>query len=81
MIAPHKYLDLNLSILNLGGLIINALKSEEAMKYQELLDKVILYRGQSAKDVFTQTLTFLYLIGKIEYEKEIDTITFVNNEA
>ena len=29
MIAPHKYLDLNLSILNLGGLILNLIKDFE----------------------------------------------------
>jgi hypothetical protein len=77
MIAPHKYLDLNLSLLNLGGLILNILKDEGAVKYDELLEKVILVRGNSAKDVFIPTLSFLYILGKIEYQREIDSIEFI----
>ena len=77
MIAPHKYLDLNLSILNLGGLILNLIKEDGAVKYDELLEKVILARGASVKDVFLPTLSFLYVLGKIEYQKEIDTIEFI----
>jgi len=77
MIAPHKYLDLNLSVLNLGGVILNIIKEDGAVKYEELLQKVILARGDSAKDVFIPTLSFLYIMGKIEYKKDIDTIEFI----
>ncbi len=77
MIAPHKYLDLNLSLLNLGGVILNIIKEDGAVKYDELLEKVILARGISAKEVFIPTLSFLYLLGKIEYQKDIDTIEFI----
>jgi len=47
------------------------------VKYDELLDKVILTWGISAKEVFIPTLSFLYLLGKIEYQKDIDTIEFI----
>lgn len=77
MITPHKYLNLDLSVLSLGGLVINILKEEEVVKYDELLAKVILNRGSSAKEVFLQTLSFLYLMGKIDYQKEIDTIEYI----
>ena len=77
MIAPHKYLNLNLSVLNLGGLIINTLKEDKVVKYDELLKKVILARGESAKEVFIPTLSFLYALGKIEYRKDIDTIEYL----
>lgn len=77
MIAPHKYLDLNLSVLNLGGVILNVVKQEGAIKYDELLERVILARGANAKEVFIQTLSFLYLLGKIDYKKDIDTIEFI----
>jgi len=77
MIAPHKYLDLNLSLLNLGGVILNIIKEEGAIKYDELLEKVIVARGKSAKDVFIPSLSFLYILGKIKYQKDIDTIEFI----
>ncbi len=77
MISPHKYLDLNLSILNLGGVILNIIKNDEVVKYGELLDKVILVRGIGAKDIFIPTLSFLYILGKIEYQKDIDAIELI----
>ncbi len=77
MIAPHKYLDLNLSILNLGGVILTIIKNEGAVKYDELLERLILARGENAKEVFIPTLSFLYVLGKIEYQRDIDTIEFI----
>lgn len=77
MISAHKYLDLNLSLLNLGGVILNIIKEDNAVKYDELLEKVILARGINAKEVFIPALSFLYLLGKIEYQKDIDTIEFI----
>ena len=77
MISAHKYLDLNLSLLNLGGVILNIIKEDNVVKYDELLEKVILLRGINAKEVFIPALSFLYLLGKIEYQKDIDTIEFI----
>lgn len=74
MISPHKYLDLNLSVINLGGVILKVLLEQEVIRYDELLDKVLLTTGESAKEVFVPTLSFLYTVGKIEYRKEIDSI-------
>lgn len=74
MISPHKYLDLDLSVINLGGVILKVLLEHEVIKYDELLDKVLLATGESAKEVFVPTLSFLYVVGKIEYNREIDSI-------
>ncbi|MBX2956608.1 MAG: hypothetical protein KF846_10640 [Cyclobacteriaceae bacterium] len=74
MISPHKYLDLNLSVINLGGVILNVLLEQELIKYDELLERVLFSNGESAKEVFVPTLSFLYTIGKIEYRQEIDSI-------
>ena len=76
MIAAHKYLDLNLSILNLGGIILTIGKQSKIIKYDELLQIVIAERGESAKDVFIPTLSFLYILGKLDYRNEIDAIEF-----
>lgn len=77
MIAPHKYLNLNLSVLNLGGVVLSILKEEGAVKYDELLEAVILKRGENAKEVFIPTLSFLYILGKVDYKKDIDTIEYI----
>lgn len=77
MIAPHKYLNLNLSVLNLGGVVLNILKDKGAVKYDELLSSVVLQRGENAKEVFIPTLSFLFVLGKIDYKKDIDTIEYI----
>ena len=77
MITPHKYLNLDLSVLNTGGLILNIMKQLNMMKYDELLNKILLERGEAAKEVFIPALGFLFLFGKIEYHKDIDTIEFI----
>lgn len=74
MIAPNKYLDLNLSILNLGGIILKILQSSGIMRYDDLLDRLVFVQGEYTKEVFSSTLSFLYLLGKIQYNKNLDTI-------
>ena len=64
MIAPNKYLDLNLSVINLGGIILKILQSSGIMRYDDLLDRLIFVQGENAKEVFSSTLSFLYLLGK-----------------
>ena len=77
MIKPHKYLNLDLSVLSISGLILYILKRMNIMKYDELLNKVLLARGESAKEVFIPSLGFLYLLGKIEYHQDIDAIEYI----
>ena len=74
MIAPNKYLDLNLSILNLGGIILKILQSSGIMRYDDLLDRLVFVQGENTKEVFSSTLSFPYLLGKIQYNKNLDTI-------
>jgi hypothetical protein len=77
MISPHKYLDLNLSLLNMGGVILTIIKENGVIKYDELLDKVILARGDNAAGVFIPALGFLYIMGKIDYNKDMDVIEYI----
>ena len=77
MIVPHKYLNLDLSVLNTGGLILMFMKELNVMKYDELLDKILLAQGEAAKEVFIPALEFLFLLGKIEYHKNIDAIKII----
>lgn len=74
MIAPNKYLDLNLSILNLGGIILKILQSSGIMRYDDLLDRLVFVQGENTKEVFSSTLSFLYLLGKIQYNLNSATL-------
>jgi catabolite regulation protein CreA len=81
MIAPHKYLDLNLSLINLGGIIISIIKAEQIIKYDDLLNRVIAHTSENSKQVFTQSLSFLFILGKIKYNTNNDTLEYLLNET
>ncbi|WP_350448881.1 MULTISPECIES: ABC-three component system middle component 8 [Bacteroides] len=44
------------------------------MRYDDLLDRLVFVQGENTKEVFSSTLSFLYLLGKIQYNKNLDTI-------
>ena len=72
MIATHKYLNLDVSVINVSALIIEILKENNVVQYDELLNIVIAALGKNAKEIFPYSLNFLYLVNKIEYITELD---------
>lgn len=74
MIAPHKYMDIEYSILNIGAIILTILKNRVYITYDELLDDVVLKYGEKSKTIFIPALSFLFLLGKIEYEQDTDML-------
>ena len=74
MIKPNKYTNIDLSVINIGGVILKALASCPVQKYSELEDAVVSSYGSSAKVVFLNALSFLYLLGKINYQPSADAI-------
>lgn len=77
MIKPTKYTNLDLSILNVGGMILKSLSSCSIQKYEDLENHVVSKLGDSAKAVFVNALTFLYAVDRINYQSTTDTINLV----
>ncbi|OIN56616.1 ABC-three component system middle component 8 [Arsenicibacter rosenii] len=73
MIKPHKYLDLESSVLNLSAEIINLLNNFGVISYDELFNKVMTKIGANARENIVNSINFLYLLGKIKYHKDIDS--------
>ena len=74
MIKPNKDTNIDLSVINIGGVILKSLASCPIQKYNELEDAVVSSYGSSAKVVFLNALSFLYLLGKINYQPSADAI-------
>jgi hypothetical protein len=72
MIAAHKYLNLDLSVINVSALIISKLKGNNLLKYDELLGAMVSVLGEKVRDVFPYSLNFLFLLGKISYLDKLD---------
>lgn len=79
MLRPDKHLNPQLSILNIGALIIKALKETETgmLNFDELLSILIKKTDKKVKEVYLQSLSFLFLMGKIKYHKNSDLFELV----
>lgn len=74
---PDKYTNLNLSIVNIGGVILNSLYNCSIQKYDDLENHVAVTLGDNARALFVQSLSFLYALGKINYQPSSDSINLV----
>ena len=73
MITAHKYLNLDLSVINVSAVIIAKLKSNSLLKHDELLDIVVSSLGKKSLEVFPYALNFLFLLNKITYQPTLDS--------
>ena len=77
MIKPDKYTNLNLSLVNIGGVVLKSLCNCTIQKYEDLENNVTSVLGENSKLLFVPALSFLYAIGKISYQPSSDTINLV----
>ncbi len=74
---PDKYTNLNLSLVNIGGVILKSLYNCPIQKYDDLENYVSASLGDNARLLFVQALSFLYALGKISYQINSDSINLV----
>ena len=74
MLKPDKHTNPVLSIVNIAGLIIEQIKSNEIISYDNLLSNLVNQTSESVKDVFLYSLSFLYLLNKVEYIPDLDAL-------
>jgi len=77
MLKPDKHTNLKLSVFNIAAIIIRLLKESEILKYDELLSSVIKETNQSSKELFIKANSFLFLLKKIEYLPNLDSLRLV----
>lgn len=77
MLKPDKHTNLKLSVFNIAAIIIRLLKESDILKYDELLSSVIKETNQSSKELFIKANSFLFLLNKIEYLPNLDSLRLV----
>ncbi|MFI3261930.1 MAG: ABC-three component system middle component 8 [Rikenellaceae bacterium] len=75
MLIPNKHTDIRYSILYLSGMVIQEIQQSGIIKYDDLKKSIINQVGKEVGDSFEYSLSFLYLINKITYNIDSDTIT------
>lgn len=74
MLRPDKYTDVKVSALYISGIIMQEMIQNKIIKYDDLKSRVISRLGERARDVFPIANSLLFLLGKIEYLRELDSI-------
>jgi hypothetical protein len=78
MLKPEKHLDPRYSVIHVGGLILKALKDTGILTFDELLSLLIDETGIKIKEVYLPSLSFLFLLGKVQYHRKIDSFELVS---
>ncbi len=74
MLKPDKHTDIKYSIVFLSAVMMREIISNGIIKYDDLRDSLINKIGKGIKENYNNTLSYLFLLGKIEYVESLDSI-------
>ncbi|WP_408031184.1 ABC-three component system middle component 6 [Tenacibaculum xiamenense] len=72
-------MNLDISLINVSAYILSSFKRRNIIRYDELLDGVKNNLEKDSEEILPYALNFLYLLNKINYEKNKDS--FILNEV
>jgi hypothetical protein len=75
MLAPNKHTSIKYSILHIAGLIISEVKRNGIIQYDDLKDVIINSVGKEIGDTFEFSLSYLFLLDKINYNQNSDSFS------
>lgn len=81
MLTPSKHLDLDRSTLRVAAEILSELNRRRVMEYDSVIRLVERRTGDDADVVVAPALSFLYLIGRLDYHAINDTFEYVSAGA
>ena len=74
MLKPDKHTDIKYSVVYLSAIMLKEIQQNGIIKYDELKNILMQKIGSKANENFEQALSFLYLLDRINYLKELDSI-------
>ena len=74
-------MNLDLSVLRVSAMVLHEAQKKRLVGFEELRKRVMRQAGEDADLVFVPALSFLYLLGKIEYHLKNDTVEYIEREA
>lgn len=74
MLRPHKYEKPETTILHVSAYMLSQLQANGAMPLEELRERVHNALPQGVDTRFQPSLSFLFLLGLLDYELDEDTI-------
>lgn len=77
-LLPSKHSNLKYSIINVAAYIISETKDIGMIRYDELLALLKKRVGPDVGEVFLPSLTFLYMLKRIEYVEQLDSVRLID---
>lgn len=81
MIKPNKHMNLNVSTIRVSSLIILLLIKNNIVEFDEALSYITKELGDNSRFVFISALNLLYLLDKITYHPQTNTIELINESG
>jgi hypothetical protein len=76
MLTPRKHLNLDVSVLRISSIMLRELRKRSVIELERLRAIVIRRTGQDGELSFLPALSFLFLLGKVEYHLKNDTLEY-----
>ncbi|PKF62804.1 hypothetical protein CW745_05120 [Psychromonas sp. psych-6C06] len=82
MLKPHRFMNLDYSLVHVASQVLQCLKE----RGNKQLHEVLSYAKTSCEEINEQdvmlAISFLYLLGKVEYKNETDLVCIceINND-
>ncbi|RKS98225.1 MULTISPECIES: ABC-three component system middle component 8 [Chryseobacterium] len=74
MLKPDKHTDIKYSVVYLSAVMMKEIQQSGIIKYDELKNILIQKIGNKVNENFEKALSFLYLLDKVVYLNELDSI-------
>ncbi|MBW7868438.1 MAG: hypothetical protein H3C31_08965 [Brumimicrobium sp.] len=74
MLKPDKHTEIKYSIVFISALMMKEIQQNGVIKYDELKNALIQKIGNKVNENFEQALSLLYLLDKVSYLQELDSI-------
>lgn len=79
MIRPSKHLDLNSCVLRAASILLSKLQTVRICKYADLRASLNVL-GEDADITFGHAVHLLFLLGRVEYHSQTDSIEYMQPE-
>jgi hypothetical protein len=74
MLRPDKHTDIKYSIVFLSAVMMKEILDSGIIKYDDLKSSLVDKIGKGITENYEYTLSYLFMLGKIEYVNKLDSI-------
>ncbi|GHB41664.1 ABC-three component system middle component 8 [Mongoliitalea lutea] len=74
MLRPDKHTDIKYSIVFLSAVMMKEILDSGIIKYDDLKSSLVDKIGKGITENYEYTLSYLFMLGKIEYVDKLDSI-------